>query len=1025
IYANDNGPIPHISYNTISDYESYAMRLGARMNVHDNVYSGSGIRGIVVLGDRVDRNTTWSNETPLCIVTGNITVAYPNYTSTATLTIEPGVEVKFNSGAGMYVGYRDDYGALFAQGTEEDPIIFTSNATTPGAGDWRGIYFRDYTNASASRLEHCVVEYAGSEDSSAIFLNSVNVPILNSVIQYSSTNGLYLSNSSSPIRNCIISNNSANGIFLAGSSNPAIGGEGYGNTISNSGSYAIYANDNGPIPHISYNTISDYGSYAMRLGARMNVHDNVYSGSGIRGMVILEDRIDQNTVWSNETPLYIVTGNITVAYPNYTSTATLTIEPGVEVKFNSGAGMYVGYRDDYGALFAQGTEEDPIIFTSNVTTPGAGDWRGIYFRDYTNDSASRLEHCIVEYAGAEHNANIYLENSKPTIQYNTIQNSSSAGVYVNSSGCNGVNIKCNNLKDNLYGIYTVNNARPNVNNNNFLRNQNYGVYNNGGSNSVNAENNWWGDPNGPNLTGDLVYGNMDYDPWLTEESGCVNSPPTNTPPYTPKTPTPSNGATRVPVMDEGTPISVTLSWVGGDPNPWDTLVYDIYLGTEEGSLTKVVDSHTSTSYDMPNLDQGITYYWKIVSRDDAGGETSGPVWHFTTLGLPPDLIINDITWIPETINVSQAVTFTATVQNNGSGPVVDSFNVDFRLDGTSIGTRQVTSVMASGETIQLTRTWTSTTGNHTIEVIADSAGVVTEDSDTNNSRSESLPNIIDPTPPQFNAAVPVDGSTVTSASTIQVTLFDQYGTVDDASVISSFSVVNSASEQIAGTVTENSDIFTFTPDNGPLADDTYTVSFVATDMSGNSQSYSFTFTVDGTAPGKPTITGGMITSGLIQARPFENRSNNTNITITGTRENNTSVWINNTLRIGLGSGDWSVDLVLNQGNNTIEILLEDAAGNRGLPEYVDILVDSVAPVVTGITPAHNSLINNIPESIVVNYTEATSGLSDANTSRSVKIDAVDVSGSWDISGSLLTFTPVSAFSDNIYTVYVQLVDQLG
>jgi hypothetical protein len=27
-------------------------------------------------------------------------------------------------------------------------------------------------------------------------------------------------------------------------------------------------------------------------------------------------------------------------------------------------------------------------------------------------------------------------------------------------------------------------------------------------------------------------------------------------------------------MAEGQPIAVILKWVGGDPNPWDTVVYD-------------------------------------------------------------------------------------------------------------------------------------------------------------------------------------------------------------------------------------------------------------------------------------------------------------------------------------------------------------------------------------------------------------------------------------------------------------------
>ena len=126
------------------------------------------------------------------------------------------------------------------------------------------------------------------------------------------------------------------------------------------------------------------------------------------------------------------------------------------------------------------------------STPAPGDWKGIYFRDQTTDGLTLLEHCQVEYGGNTHNANIYVGNAKPTIQYNTIRNSSYSGIYVTGTGSDGAAIRCNNLKDNLYGIYTANNARPLITNNNFLRNQNYGI-NNTGSATVDAVNNWWGD----------------------------------------------------------------------------------------------------------------------------------------------------------------------------------------------------------------------------------------------------------------------------------------------------------------------------------------------------------------------------------------------------------------------------------------------------------------------------------------------------------------------------------------------------
>ncbi|MGA8020485.1 MAG: hypothetical protein WCA42_16570, partial [Desulfobacterales bacterium] len=90
-----------------------------------------------------------------------------------------------------------------------------------------------------------------------------------------------------------------------------------------------------------------------------------------------------------------MTGDITVYHTSRTNGEyfrKLTIEPGVEVRFNPGTGLYIGkdYSGSYGyygALEAQGTAAAPIVFTSNSTSALPGDWKGIYFRNPSKDSA--------------------------------------------------------------------------------------------------------------------------------------------------------------------------------------------------------------------------------------------------------------------------------------------------------------------------------------------------------------------------------------------------------------------------------------------------------------------------------------------------------------------------------------------------------------------------------------------------------------------------------------------------------------
>ena len=78
------------------------------------------------------------------------------------------------------------------------------------------------------------------------------------------------------------------------------------------------------------------------------------------GETYVSGAITQDTTWTLTGSPYIVTGDVTVRYSTYnSSTATLTIEPGVEVRFEPGTGLYVGYyggrsKNYYGALCAQG-----------------------------------------------------------------------------------------------------------------------------------------------------------------------------------------------------------------------------------------------------------------------------------------------------------------------------------------------------------------------------------------------------------------------------------------------------------------------------------------------------------------------------------------------------------------------------------------------------------------------------------------------------------------------------------------------
>jgi hypothetical protein len=100
----------------------------------------------------------------------------------------------------------------------------------------------------------------------------------------------------------------------------------------------------------------------------------------------------------------------------------------------------------------------------------------------------------------------------------------------------------------------------------------------------------------------------------------------NNPPYVPSNPSPANGAI-------GVSINADLSWIGGDPDPGDTVTYDVYFGTTSPP-PKVIGNKTGASYNLPVLTYNTRYYWKIVSWDNHGASSPGPIWSFTTEQQP-------------------------------------------------------------------------------------------------------------------------------------------------------------------------------------------------------------------------------------------------------------------------------------------------------------------------------------------------------------------------------------------------------
>lgn len=244
----------------------------------------------------VTSTTTWTTSGSPYLISSTIRV-----TTGATLTIEPGVIIRMGTGTSLLVE-----GALVADGTDVDKVLFTSAAATPAAGDWNGIEFRNTSNAG-SVLDHVVIEYGGGAARDAMLYYTTGafaVSVTNSEFRFSAKHGLNLRASNVLVENSnfhdnggygvfsdlslnftvrdnVFENNAEGGIRVPVNSGPML----TGNTITGN-ALGIFV-DNGGTPAIRNNTIQG-NSIGIRFrdlgGSQPDIQGNIISGNTQWGM---------------------------------------------------------------------------------------------------------------------------------------------------------------------------------------------------------------------------------------------------------------------------------------------------------------------------------------------------------------------------------------------------------------------------------------------------------------------------------------------------------------------------------------------------------------------------------------------------------------------------------------------------------------------------------------------------------------------------------------------------------------------
>jgi hypothetical protein len=125
-------------------------------------------------------------------------------------------------------------------------------------------------------------------------------------------------------------------------------------------------------------------------------------------------------------------------------------------------------------------------------------------------------------------------------------------------------------------------------------------------------------------------------------------------------------------------------------------------------------------------------------------------YNFTTNGTSrPDLVVTDITWSPANPTVGNAVTFSATIKNQGTGPTPAGVinGVAFQIDGagTTLWSDNNTSSIPAGSSVTVRvnggtsgSIWTATSGTHSILAWVDDVNRMAEANENNNQYTKSI-----------------------------------------------------------------------------------------------------------------------------------------------------------------------------------------------------------------------------------------------------------------------------------------------
>ena len=411
-----------------------------------------------------------------------------------TLTVEPGVVVKsFGRITIGGTGGSDPPGALVADaGGSIEPILFTSDQDVPAPGDWCGVLLA-FRAHDSTFLRNVRIEYGGSscESSPAQLIDrrpgGASVTLEDVTFADSSSADLKVETADLTVQDSTLDS-----VILRDAARVVFDG----------------------------NTFLDWGEplSTVNLASLDSLsHGNTFvPPPGEEGRLQVEPgTVEVDAAWGPDPGVYLMPFVSVAGTDGPDGVTTLTLEPGIELRFQPPADLRIGEESPSGApgrLVSDGgkklSEDEGILMASSADPPATGDWSGVRVLQ-TGSARLRstwLRHAStavsVEGGALESVERVTIESSTTGLSLLNATlgavleglDVSGAETAVSSSGSTPV-MRRSSLLGSVWG---VNNVTPAA--------------------VVDARESWWGAADGPSGVGPgsgaAVSAGVLFDPWL-------------------------------------------------------------------------------------------------------------------------------------------------------------------------------------------------------------------------------------------------------------------------------------------------------------------------------------------------------------------------------------------------------------------------------------------------------------------------------------------------------------------------------